>query len=93
MKTTRDTFINIEVNGDIIELEIKYNYYAGMRGGRDCFGVPLEPDDEPEVEILSASKEDKEDIWEQLSTDKQDLIIELCLEIEWYRGFHDYDED
>jgi hypothetical protein len=38
-------------------IEVTGEYYRGMRGQRDRYGAPLEPDDEPEMEILDAVDE------------------------------------
>lgn len=57
------------------EFEIEITYYAtkGSRGARDSFGVPLEPDEEPEIEIESViSVEDGCDI--ELTEKEQDKI-------------------
>lgn len=35
-----------------IEYEIFYHYFSGSRGSSDSMGVPLEPDTEPEVELV-----------------------------------------
>ena len=35
-----------------IEIEVEINYHPGMNGSRDAYGQPLEPDDEPEAEII-----------------------------------------
>jgi len=44
-KTVRDvTLVNIPVT-------IEYTYHCGCKGARDSMGVPMEPDDDPEVEI------------------------------------------
>jgi len=46
-----------------IKLDIEYTYYKGCRGARDSLcgkagaGPQLEPDDEPEIEILSVKDE------------------------------------
>ena len=51
------------VDGDILgtheeveyEIEIEGSFYAGCRGSRDSMGVPEEPDDPEEVEIIEAT--------------------------------------
>lgn len=49
---TYTTFYSIEDD----ELVIEFTAYAGCRGARDKYGVPLEPDDPPELEIISVKK-------------------------------------
>ena len=40
-----------------IEVDCEVKMWRGMKGARDSFGVPLEPDDEPEAEIESVTPE------------------------------------
>jgi len=35
-------------------IEVTGEFYPGAKGARDRFGVPIEPDDEPDMEILNA---------------------------------------
>lgn len=53
MKTKTETRITIIDDADEY-VEVTGVYHPGIRGKRDRFGVPLEPDDEPEFEILNA---------------------------------------
>jgi hypothetical protein len=36
-----------------LEVEAEYDFYPGCRGAREQFGVPLEPDEPPMVEVHS----------------------------------------
>lgn len=53
MKGKKETRITILDDADET-IEVTGIYRPGLRGKRDRFGVPLEPDDEPEFEILDA---------------------------------------
>lgn len=35
----------------VLECEFNYVIREGMKGSHDCFGVPMEPDDPPEIEL------------------------------------------
>lgn len=37
-------------------IELEGNFWAGMRGSRDIYGAPLEPDDPDEMELVRATK-------------------------------------
>ena len=56
--------IEIEWQGEFINLTVEFSYYKGSRGRRDSLGgrsgmgPQLEPDEPPEVEILKAWNED-----------------------------------
>jgi hypothetical protein len=43
----------IEINGYEYIARVEFTYYKGSKGSRDSFGVPLEPDEPPSVEIDS----------------------------------------
>ena len=43
----------IEINGYEYIARVEFTYYKGSKGSRDSFGVPLEPDEPPSVEIES----------------------------------------
>lgn len=87
MKSNTDIIncnINIpEIGLTSMEVEINYTISKGSRGARGPYGEPLEPDEEPEVEMLHCKCVDDEfkhvfndeDIWEKL-TDKEQRRIE-----------------
>jgi len=41
----------IEVEGEEIDIEVEFDYFPAMRGHRDKYGCPEEPDDPEELEI------------------------------------------
>jgi len=49
--------VNHTITRDEVEIEItcEVKMWGGAKGARDSFGVPLEPDDEPEAEIISVT--------------------------------------
>lgn len=81
--------------GDERELTVEFNYHRGRRGARDSLGgvaragPPLEPDDPPELEVVSArmhsptfhDREATEDVWHELSERQQEQIKEQCMEL------------
>lgn len=58
MKHYYTTFYSVEND----ELVIKFTAYAGCRGARDKYGVPLEPDDPPEIEVISVTYSNGEEM-------------------------------
>lgn len=75
-----DLFANIILDGKELEVEVQFNYYGGCRGSRDRYGVPLEPDYPPKVEILRViNLENKEDILGEIVNDAVlESLIERC---------------
>lgn len=41
----------IETEGMTLKCEFDYVIHEGMKGSRDSFGVPMEPDDPPEIDL------------------------------------------
>jgi hypothetical protein len=75
MKTSKTTR---EITLVDVPCEIEYTYYKGCKGARDGrFGPPLEPDDPPEVEIISVMYEGHE----MINNVTTDYIDELATEI------------
>lgn len=60
------------------EVTVGYKYIAGFRGTRNSMGVPLEPDDEPEIRILYVETKDNEDILWALTDTELEYIEEKC---------------
>ena len=54
------TFHTSETIPDLgeIPLVVSYTFHRGLRGSRDRFGVPEEPDDPDEIEIVTVSLPD-----------------------------------
>jgi len=67
-----------------IDVTVKFDYQPPCKGSRDSMGVPLEPDDEEEVEITSVSDEHGNDI--DLTSDEESDIEEKCLEYMYERN-------
>ena len=44
-----------DVNNIEWDLRVEFSYYAGCKGRTEC-GVPMEPDDEEELEIISLKR-------------------------------------
>lgn len=59
-----------EETGEETTYTIEYTYYGGCRGSRDSMGVPLEPDDEPEIEIVSIRDEGGNEVSEEVLSDE-----------------------
>jgi hypothetical protein len=83
MSTTFKTTICREVlcgQEDIeIDLVVEYHITPGCRGGRDGpGGPPLEPDDEPELELLSVKNSKGEDV--ELTDKEQESVEEQAWE-------------
>lgn len=72
-----------------IDLEVEYRYSKGMRGSRDRWGVPLEPDDPEEVEIQSVQDANGKEV--DLTKDEMDHLEEKCMDDAAERSM-DYDE-
>lgn len=54
MKTSSHSFeTTLPFSEESETIKITFTHYPGCRGSRDKYGVPLEPDDEPEIEITS----------------------------------------
>lgn len=60
-----------------IDLTIEYGYSRGMRGARDRYGVPLEPDDPEGVEIESVTDAAGTEV--ELTKAEEDRAEEACL--------------
>jgi|DEB0MinimDraft_10_1074344.scaffolds.fasta_scaffold01352_10 hypothetical protein len=52
------------------EILVDAEVTAGMKGGRDEFGCPMEPDDDDEIEILEMSSTDGSTIDEESLQEK-----------------------
>lgn len=42
---------SIDINGHEFDISVAYTFYNGSLGARNDFGVPMEPDEQPSVEI------------------------------------------
>jgi len=60
------------------EVTVGYKYIPGSRGSRDRMGIPLEPDDEPEIRILYVETKDNEDILWALTDPELEYLEEKC---------------
>lgn len=61
------TSIYDEINDTELAVKVSYIFYSGCCGSRDRFGAPLEPDDEPELEIRHCERIDtRDEIWNDL---------------------------
>jgi hypothetical protein len=69
-----------------IEINVVVERNTGQRGERDCYGVPLTPDDPVTYEIKKAFREDtKEEI--ELTLDEHHEAV-CQAENDWYHGEH-----
>lgn len=73
--------LNIELYDEDDDKEftvtVTYSYYHGCPGGRDKYGAPEEPDDDPELEILACLHEEDEcECYDDLTTDQKKEIEE-----------------
>lgn len=60
-----------------VDVLVDYTFYNGWRGARDRFGVPMEPDEPPNIEIDRVQTlASYEDITELLSQRVEDELIE-----------------
>lgn len=73
MKTTATIYDDSDTR-----IEIIGEFFPGMKGRRDEFGVPLEPDDEPDMEILDAV--DQYGTTRNLSKDEESAAMEALWE-------------
>ena len=71
-----------EVNGEEVELEITYEYVAGSQGLRGDFGQPIEPDEPPQVNVITAEAADGNDYWDSLTPLQQEKITNQILALE-----------
>ena len=72
------------------DVEVTFNYYAGRKGTRDSLGgkqgagPPLEPDDEPEIEIVKIiDQKTKQET--ELDEDVMDRLVDECWELVYER--------
>ena len=74
MSHTLEMTLEREENEEAIDIAItvEFEYTGPHRGYRDSMGVPEEPDDEAEIEILSITDEDEKVV---KTTEKEDEII------------------
>ena len=42
---------SIDINGAEYDIRVWYEYFRGVKGKRNSYGVPMEPDDPASVEI------------------------------------------
>lgn len=59
------------------DLEITYNYIKGGRGQRDSYGVPIEPDDPGEIEIIKAIDTETKKSFDLTSSEEEHIIETL----------------
>jgi len=52
MSVRRKTTTTVDLSD--VEIMVEYRSYPACRGARDSTGAPIEPDDDPEIEIESA---------------------------------------
>jgi len=67
----------LDRNEKDLEVTVEFDYQPPCRGSRDSMGVPLEPDDEEEIEITAVTDEHGNDI--DLTSDEESDIEEKCL--------------
>lgn len=78
---------SLYLNNTDLDIEVTYKYYKGSRGSRDSLGgkrgagPQLEPDDPPEVEILSiVNLKDGVDLLDVVPSQDLDIIEAKCWE-------------
>lgn len=57
-----------------VEFEVNWKHHKAIRGSRDSFGVPLEPDEPEEIELLCISFAD-----DPQHNDITDLLSASCI--------------
>ena len=63
--------MTIELYDDLDrEIKVELEITPGMKGSKDSWGCPMEPDDPDTIEILSAIREDGEEI--ELTADQEE---------------------
>jgi hypothetical protein len=74
----------IEKDGEDCPVEVEYSYTKGCRGSRDSLGgvrgagPPLEPDEPPEIEIVSVCAADGTDYEGDLTERERKAITNEC---------------
>ena len=63
-----------------IEVEVTLEYHKGMKGHRDKYGVPEEPDDPESWEILSAKPQPLLEKDFELTNDEEEEAIQQAKE-------------
>ena len=83
-----------------IDVDVDYVFHAGCRGKRDSLGgkanagPPLEPDDEPEIEILSVKETVSGALIEDLSdTESADIGTAIWEELSDAPSNDNFDDD
>lgn len=61
---------------DDSEITLVGHYHPGLPGSRDRYGVPIEPDDDPEMEIVSATNEAGDEV-ELTESERERAIAKL----------------
>lgn len=89
--------MEIEINHKdvVFGIEFDYQVWSGRKGSRDSYGVPMEPDDLPDIEIYdvfitSACSDtydvrDRPDLFELFDGWAYDQVLELAAndQIDW----------
>lgn len=71
-----------------MNLAIEYTFHAAERGERDEYGVPMEPDHDEYIEIVSINEADPKYFCELYGLEMEDLESQL---IEEYYSEIDFD--
>lgn len=72
---TLDVTLYDELNDKDFVVTVSYDYYHGCPGSRDKWGAPLEPDDEPELEIVQClHSEDECECWDDLDDIQKEKV-------------------
>jgi len=71
------SFTAYDEEGDEVPVTIEYTYYGGCKGATEN-GIPIEPDDPEEVEIVSVKDENGDDF--ELSDEETERFYEEAFE-------------
>ena len=61
-----------------VTVKVEYTCSKAYRGYRNSLGVPEEPDDDPEVDIVSVLDENGKEV--KTTKDEDDIILQACLD-------------
>ena len=74
----KETELTITYNDENINVIVEYETNAGSSGARGSYGEPLEPDYEPDIEILSVLDQDGGEI--VLGDDDTEIVKDRIIE-------------
>lgn len=79
-----------DMDDNEMEVTVRYEYYKGGKGARGDFGVPMEPDEPAQVNVISVTNIDTGDDVELSRSDLDQLEDEILgdvREADWQGGY------